>query len=82
MGLYNRSAMAAILDICKLANFQTQTEKSVRFHNGIQNAVAKSKLYSQYKHINNVFQIVALLLRFVSLQSDRYTYLIPRNEHD
>ena len=30
MGLYNRSAMAAISDICKLANFQTQTGQSTK----------------------------------------------------
>ena len=30
LGLYNRSAMAAIMDICKLSNFQTQTGQSTK----------------------------------------------------
>ena len=49
MGLYNRSATAAILDICKLANFRTQTGKSNK--EGLEKNSKKSDEYGQLKSV-------------------------------
>ena len=48
-GLYNRSVMAAILDICKLANFQTQTGLSTKV--GSEKKSRKSDEYWQQESI-------------------------------
>ena len=43
MGLYNESAVAAILDICKLANFHTQTGQTTK--EGSEKKLRKSDEY-------------------------------------
>ena len=50
MRLYNRSAMAAILDICKLANFQTQTGKSTK-----EGSEKKSRKSDEYWQLESVY---------------------------
>ena len=49
MGLYNRSAMVAILDIYKLANFQTQTGQSTK--EGSEKKLRKSDEYCRLESV-------------------------------